>query len=174
MSERRLAVTVELGQPPAPKRRGREEWPESIHSEFTLARSGHGAGGPGTGRKADGSGLERLKGAGRRNARIGRPRERRGARGGAQKTGGKRRAMPRTGRKRAQKARTACTRCGLAREPWETFTGGLCPKCHHDSARKRRRAVGDGVLARAKDGGIEQRGGQEFRVVVLPAGRRRR
>jgi hypothetical protein len=63
--------------------------------------------------------------------------------------------------------------CGLVRLPDEAFHGGVCPACNADRAKKRRGAVGRKLLARARNGGVEVRDGQTFRVAVLPPTRRR-
>jgi hypothetical protein len=65
-----------------------------------------------------------------------------------------------------------CRFCGDVRLEGETFYRGICPRCRFERARRRRVSTGARALARAKDGGVIDRDGQAFRVVVLPPKRR--
>jgi hypothetical protein len=66
-----------------------------------------------------------------------------------------------------------CQRCRLQRLPEERFPGGLCLACLEVVRRRKRRALGANVLAKATHVGTLERDGQTFQLVVLPPKRRR-
>jgi hypothetical protein len=67
-----------------------------------------------------------------------------------------------------------CRRCRLLREAWDEWRAGLCPACADRVRQARRRQIGARVLARGTEAGLEERGGELYRVVVLPPTRRRK
>jgi hypothetical protein len=66
----------------------------------------------------------------------------------------------------------SCRDCGDLRYDGEPFFRGLCDNCRHKRAAARRAQTGGRALANAKPAGTVERGGQQFRVVVLPPKRR--
>jgi hypothetical protein len=68
-----------------------------------------------------------------------------------------------------------CRACGTERLSHERFAAGCCPSCRFLYGKERRAETAARLLARARDGGSEERDGQTLHVLVLPPrGRRRR
>jgi hypothetical protein len=78
------------------------------------------------------------------------------------------------GQKRRRLYVQRCRRCKLERLPEEIFWNGHCPACRAVQAKLTRSERGAKILAKAKDGGMIERDGQRFHVVVLPSKARKR
>jgi hypothetical protein len=59
----------------------------------------------------------------------------------------------------------------MTRTSEESWPGGFCPSCIDEVRRERRAKIGAKLIAKGKDGGIDERG---YQVIVLPEKRRRR